>query len=99
MRFNPDPNKQAQEVIFSRKTKKLNHPPLTFSKSTVSQSTYQKHLGVILDASLSFNEHLISVQSKANKTIDLLRKFHNTLPRQALITTYNATYKTPSRLW
>ena len=64
MSFNPDPNKQAQEVIFSRKTKKLNHPPLTFSKSTVSQSTYQKHLGVILDASLSFDEHLISVQSK-----------------------------------
>ena len=57
MSFSPDPNKQAQEVIFSRKTKKLNHPPLTFSKSTVSQSTYQKHLGVILDASLSFDEH------------------------------------------
>ena len=31
--FNPDPNKQAQEVIFSRKTKKINHPPLTFNKT------------------------------------------------------------------
>ena len=59
MSFNPDPNKQAQEVIFSKKTKKLNRPPLTFSKSTVSQSTYQKDLGLILDASLSFDEHLI----------------------------------------
>ena len=48
MSFNPDLNKQAQEVIFSRKTKKLNHPPLTFSKSTVSQSTYQKHIKNIL---------------------------------------------------
>ena len=30
MSFNPDPNKQAQEVIFSRKTEKINHlpPPL-----------------------------------------------------------------------
>ena len=84
MSFNRDPNKQAQEVIFSRKTKKLNHPPLTFSKSTVSQSTYQKHLGVILDASLSFDEHLISVQSKTNKTIGLLRKL------QVLITIYKA---------
>ena len=90
MSFNPDPNKQAQEVIFSRKTKKLNHPPLTFSKSTVSQSTYQKHLGVILDASLSFDEHLISVQSKTNKTLGLLRKLQNTLPRQALIIIYKA---------
>ena len=92
MSFNPDPNKQAQEVIFSRKTKKLNHPPLTFSKSTVSQSTYQKHFGVVLDASLSlsFDEHLISVQSKTNKTIGLLRKLQNTFPIQALITIYKA---------
>ena len=89
MSFNPDPNKQAQEVIFSRKTKKINHPP-TFNKSTVSQSTSQKHLGVIRDASLSFEEHLISVQSKTNKTICLLHKLQNTLPRQALITIYKA---------
>ena len=60
MSFNPDPNKQAQEVIFRRKTKKTNHLSLTLKKSTVSQSTSQKHLGVILDASLSFEEHLIS---------------------------------------
>ena len=89
MSFNPDPKKQAQEVIFRRKTKKLNHHPLTFTKITVSQSTYQKHLGVILDTSLSFDEHLISVQSKTNKSIDLLCRLQNTLPRQALITIYN----------
>ena len=90
MSFNPDPNKQAQEVIFSRKTKKINHFHLTFSKSTVNQSISQKHLGVILDASLSFDEHLISVQNKTNKRIGLLRKLQNTLPRQALITIYKA---------
>ena len=86
MSFNPDPNKQAQEVIFSRKTKKINHSHLTFN--TVNQSISQKHLDVILDASLSFDEHLISVQSKTNKTIGLLRKLQNTLPRQALIPIY-----------
>ena len=26
MSFNPDPNKQSQEIIFSRKIKKTNHP-------------------------------------------------------------------------
>ena len=67
-------------------TKKINHPSLTFNQSTVSQITSQKHLGVILDSSLSFDEHLISVQSKINKTIGLLCKLQNTLPRQALIT-------------
>ena len=88
MSFNPDPYKQTQEVIFRRKTKKINHPSLTFSKSTVSQATSQKPFGEVLHFSLSFDEHLVSVQSKTNKTIGLFRKFQNTLPRQALITIY-----------
>ena len=35
--FNPDPTKQAQEVIFSRKTKKLPHPSLVFNSTNVNQ--------------------------------------------------------------
>ena len=31
MSFNPDPSKQAQEVIFSRTTKKQYHPPFAFN--------------------------------------------------------------------
>ena len=72
MNFSPDPKTQAQEVIFSRKTKKINHLPLTFSESTISQTASQKHwFGLTLDSSLSFDKHLISVQNKANKTIGL----------------------------
>ena len=33
--FNPDPSKQAQEVIFGRKTKKEYHPPLAFNSNNV----------------------------------------------------------------
>ena len=66
--FDPDTNKQAQEVIFSGKTEKINHPPPSFSKSTVSQTTSQKHLGVILYSSLNLDEHLMSVQSKTSKS-------------------------------
>ena len=93
MSFNPDPKKQTQEVIFSRKSKKTNHPHLSLSKSTVSLTTSQKHLGVILDSSLSFVQRLISAQIKTNKTIDLLRKLQNTLPIQTLITIYKAFVK------
>ena len=32
MSFNPDPSKQAQEVIFSRKLKNVSHPPLVFKR-------------------------------------------------------------------
>ena len=31
MRFNPEPNKQAQEVVFSRKINDIDHPSLYFN--------------------------------------------------------------------
>ena len=45
-----DPTKQAQEVIFGRKPKNPPHPPLVFNNANVTQSIYQKHLGIILDS-------------------------------------------------
>ena len=89
MRFNPDPNKQAQEVIFSRKINKIDHPPLYFNQNLVKSSTH-KHLGMVLDTRLDFNLHLKNVQNKVNKTIGLLRKFQNTLPRTSLITIFKS---------
>ena len=38
MSFNPDPKKQAQEVIFSRKSKATSHPPLVFNNNNVMQA-------------------------------------------------------------
>ena len=58
MNFNPDPTKQAHEVIFSRKTKEIYYPPLAFNNTNVSQSSSQKHLGVMLDSKVIFDEHL-----------------------------------------
>ena len=49
---NPDPKTRAQELIFSRKSKTISHPPLVFSNDIV-QATSQKHLGIILDTRLS----------------------------------------------
>ena len=86
MSFNSDPNKQAQEVIFPRKLKKFCHPSLRFNN--VSQASSQKHLGLTLDNRLTFDEHLTNVSNKISKTIGLLRKLQNILPRPALLTIY-----------
>ena len=48
MIFNPDLSKQAQEVIFSRKTNKANHP-INFITVTVAHAPRQKHLGLHLE--------------------------------------------------
>ena len=88
MSFNSDPTKQAQEVIFFRKIKKPLHIPLNFNNTNVKQTAFQKHLGLILDSQLSFEEHLKTILSKANKTIGLIRKLRNSLPRPSLMTLY-----------
>ena len=45
MVFNPDRSKQAEEVIFSRKTSIQLHPVLTFDNSPVIKTTHHIHLG------------------------------------------------------
>ena len=86
MSFNLDRSKQAQEIIFSRKTKKICHLSLRFNSSIVSQSPYQMQLGMFLDARFTFEEHLKVITTKVNKTIGLLRKLRKTLPRPVLMT-------------
>ena len=58
MNFNPDPTKQAHEVIFSRKAKEIYHPPLVFNNTNVCLPSSQKHMGVILESKSIFDEHL-----------------------------------------
>ena len=84
---NPDRSKQAQEIK-TKKSKKATRPPLLFNNNNVSQVNSQKHLWVILDVKLTFEEHLKNVFNKTNKTIRLLRKLSNLLLRQALVTIY-----------
>ena len=76
--------------IFSRKSKRSTHPPLVFNNNNASQTYSQKHLGVILDFKLTFEEHLNNVLAKVNKAVGLLRKLRNILPRTTLITIHKA---------
>ena len=66
MSFNPDPSKQTQEVIPSRKLQKSVYSPVHFNNIEVTQSTTQKHLGMLLNVKLDFQEHLKNTYSKVN---------------------------------
>ena len=88
MIFNPDLTKQAQDVIFSRKIKKLLHPCLSFNDISLKNSLSQKHLGLTLDVKLNFVEHIKNITQKISKTMCLLRRFQPILPRSSLLTIY-----------
>ena len=52
MFFNPNPIKQAKEVVFSKKIIRCIHSSLFFNNSLIEQATTQKHLGLTLDQKL-----------------------------------------------
>ena len=88
MIFNLNLTKQAQEVIFSRKTKKLLHPCLSFNDIPLKSSISQKHIGLTLDVKLNFVEHIKNITQKISKTMGLLRRYQPILTRSFLLTIY-----------
>ena len=95
MGFSVEIGFQAQEVIFSRKSKAKLYSLLVLNNNNnnnnnVTQVKSQKHLGIILDTRLSFEKDLETVQCKINKTISLVRKLGNLLSKIALIMLYKA---------
>ena len=93
MIINPDLTKQAQDVIFSRKTKKLLHPIYLFNNISLKNSIFQKHLGLTLDVKLKFVEHIKNITQKVSKIMGLLRRFQPILPKSSLLTIYKTFIK------
>ena len=71
MSFNPDPSKQAQEVIFSPKLQNISHLSIYLNNNPIKQVSSQKHLRIILDTKLKFQEHIKNILTKVIKTIGL----------------------------
>ena len=92
MQFKPDPNKQANEVIFSRKTSSnnLSHRHIKVNNNDISKCPHQKHLGIVLDSKLNFNAHVDQKIKKCNRIIGLIRRLSINLPRNSLLTIYKS---------
>ena len=92
IQFNPDPNKQANEVTFSRKTSSYNflHSPIKFSNNEISKCPHQKHLRNAFDSKLNSNAHVDQKIKKCNRIIDLIRWLSISLSRNALLPIYKS---------
>ena len=89
MSFNPDPQKQAVEIIFSRKRNNIDHPVILFNRIPVETVDEHKYLGLFLDSKLSFATHIKAAISKSRKSIGLLKYLSKYLLRHTL----NELYK------
>ena len=69
---------------------KPNHPPLIFNGNIVQKTSEQKHLGLILDSSLSFSSHLNEKFIKAKRIIGIIKYLSKCFPFKALNQMYKA---------
>ena len=91
MQFNPDPNKQANEVIFSRKqySNNLSYPPIKFNNNNQISNLINKK---ILKNCFRFKtQHQCPCRSKnCNRILGFIRRVSISLPRNALLTIYKS---------
>ena len=80
MSFNPDPTKQAEEILFSVKNSRTDHPPLYFNGIEVKRVSEHKHLGLILDSKLTFVKHINEKISIARKWIGVIKHLSTYIP-------------------
>ena len=83
--FNP---LKTEEMIFSRKLNKPQHPPIHMNQQPISQVSSHKHLGLIFSEDLSWHDHFELIKSKAWNRINIMRKLKFQLDRKSLQTIY-----------
>ena len=64
---------------------------MVLNHNTINLTESQKRLGNVLDSRLDFKDHLEIIFKRVAKTIKLLRKLQNLLPRKSLITVYKTS--------
>ena len=90
LQFNPDPTKQATELLFFPKEAFSYSSTHLFHGNEVIKVNEQKHLGLILDTKLSFESHINAKIIKVKKIIGIIKHLSNYLP----IKTLDLMYKT-----
>ena len=88
MIFNPDLPEQRQEVIFSRKTGKVNHPKVMFNNA---HSLVKNHLDMHLDDKLNFHKDYMKwLPKQTNKGNTFTRKPFKVLTKNVIVTIYKS---------
>ena len=91
MHFNAE---KTEEIIFSTKRNKRNHPTITFGGDEMAKKTEHTNLGIVFDEQLNFQGHIKEMISKARRGFGSIRHLSKYLSRYAL----DQIYKLHARL-
>ena len=81
MQFNND---KTEEVIFSVKRSKIEHPTLNLGLDHVTRKDEHKHLGLILDSKFDFISHIRQAILKARRGIGMIKYLSKYVSRDVL---------------
>ena len=83
---------KTKYVIFGKPRQLVNLPDynLTIDDQHIERVQYMKYLGVSLDASLNFNQHISLIHNKAVNKLGILRRSRDFLDRKTSLTLYQS---------
>ena len=90
MKFNPDPSRQAPEVYFSEKANNVCSLPVIFNNTNVVTCSSQKHLGLVLDQQLNFNNHIQSKMTQCYRMTVIIKRLSVNIPHDMLLRIYKS---------
>ena len=81
VKFNPD---KTEELIISRKTASRNHPHLYMDDTQIKNVQSHKHLGITLNTTCTWFDHITDMTAKTWKRINVFRSLMYKLDRKTL---------------
>ena len=84
-------------VIFgnSRKLKLVNEVSLKVNSTVIDRSDSLKYLGVVINQTMSWSEHIDTISTKINQRIGMIKRIRHLLPLHAKLTLYSCLNPPP----
>ena len=83
---------KTKYMIFSNRNI-LTLPLISIANNTIHPTVSTKFLGIIIDCNLSFKFHIEYLASKLSKSLGVMNKVKDFLPKKVMITLYNSLIK------
>ena len=81
---------KSLNVVFSLKRNKQVHPPLFLNSNKVKDAESHTHLGLTLQSSMSWRNHIVQAFEKASNRLNMLKFVTYKLDRSILTSLYKS---------
>ena len=85
---------KSRNVVFFLKRNKQVHPPLVLNSNMVKDAEFHTHLGLTLQRSMSWRNHVVQVYEKVSKRLNMLKFVTYKLDRSILTSLYESNQTT-----